>query len=317
MLNTKEFNALDLAQPTNFNAMMKSGELLWGTTCRIPSEESARILASLPHQFCFIDSVLISAFDSEQEHTPIGPTELARLIRAIQYFSCGSMVPLVRVPANSPDLITYALNAGAGGVIKPHIQNATEAREFAKLARFPPHGIRSFPPGAFVGDQARAPPGKSVYDVWNEHIAVICQIEDVEGVRNIDEIAGVAGVDALMVGASDLRFSLGLEAGSPDGDEECFVQSLSKIQRAAKRHGLPVLGFGTSPEVLRKRIALGWTAFVIHSDVAGLFQSGIQSLETFSGAALKLKQVVTKSGLVTNGEVRTLSTDSLMNKPDE
>ena len=57
MLNTKDYNALDLAQPTNFRAMLQSGELLWGTSCRIPSEEAARIVATLPHHFCFIDSV--------------------------------------------------------------------------------------------------------------------------------------------------------------------------------------------------------------------------------------------------------------------
>ena len=57
MLDTKKYNALDLAQPTNFKAMLRSGEVLWGTSCRIPHEESARIVATLPHHFCFLDSV--------------------------------------------------------------------------------------------------------------------------------------------------------------------------------------------------------------------------------------------------------------------
>ncbi len=86
-----------------------------------------------------------------------------------------------------------------------------------------------------------------------------------------------------MVGASDLRFSLGLKAGSPDGDEACFVDSLQKIQDAANAQNLPILGFGTSPEVLRKRLALGWTAFVIHSDVNGLYSSGVTSMESYQG----------------------------------
>ncbi len=57
MLDTQKYNALDLAQPTNFRAMLQSGELLWGTACRIPHEEAARIVATLPHHFCFIDAV--------------------------------------------------------------------------------------------------------------------------------------------------------------------------------------------------------------------------------------------------------------------
>lgn len=57
MLNAKEYNALDLAQPTDFRSMLKSGELLWGTSCRIPCDEAARVVATLPHQFCFLDAV--------------------------------------------------------------------------------------------------------------------------------------------------------------------------------------------------------------------------------------------------------------------
>ncbi len=57
MLETQKYNALDLAQPTDFRAMLQSGELLWGTACRIPHEEAARIVATLPHHFCFIDAV--------------------------------------------------------------------------------------------------------------------------------------------------------------------------------------------------------------------------------------------------------------------
>ena len=61
MLDTKDYNALDLAQPTNFTAMLRSGELLWGTACRIPHEEAARIVATLPYHFCFIDGVSCAA----------------------------------------------------------------------------------------------------------------------------------------------------------------------------------------------------------------------------------------------------------------
>ena len=104
------------------------------------------------------------------------------------------MVPLVRIPGCSPELIPYALNAGAGGVVMPHIQNATQAEELVRLARFPPMGDRSFPPAALINEQQnRAPPGQTTYDVWNNHAAVICQIEDLQGLDNIDDICRVPG----------------------------------------------------------------------------------------------------------------------------
>ena len=103
------------------------------------------------------------------------------------------MVPYVRVPESAPELINYALNAGAGGIVIPHVQNAEQAKALVRLAKFPPVGDRSYPPMALFGRQTRVKEGQTVYDVWNEHAAVFCQIEDTEGVKNIEEIAKVQG----------------------------------------------------------------------------------------------------------------------------
>ncbi|KAF4629853.1 hypothetical protein G7Y89_g8288 [Cudoniella acicularis] len=269
MLDPKEYNALDLAQPTDFTSMLRSGELLWGTSCRIPHEEAARVVATLPHQFCFLDA----------EHSPLNPTLLVSLIKAIQYTSNGSMVPYVRLAPNMPDLINYVLNAGAGGIVQPHVQNAAQAQQLVSYAKFPPLGARSYPPLALFGKQTRTKPGKTVYNIWNEHAAVFAQIEDIEGVENVEEIAAVPGIDALMVGTGDLRCSLGLEVGSQDGDEPRFLAALDKIQRAADKHGLAVLGFAMTPKILERRVKLGWRAFIVHSDGSAIFNSGVKSLE--------------------------------------
>lgn len=75
----------------------------------------------------------------------------------------------------------------------PHVQNAAQAEAFVRMTKFPPLGERSYPPMALFGKQTRTKPGQTVYDVWNEHAAVFCQIEDVEGVENAGEIARVRG----------------------------------------------------------------------------------------------------------------------------
>jgi len=183
MLNVNDYNALDLAQPTDFRSILKSGELIWGTSCRIPHEDAARVVATLPHQFCFLDA----------EHSPLNPTILASLIKTIQYTSNGSMVPFIRLAPNMPDLVNYVLLAGAGGIVQPHVQNVDQARKLVSLAKFPPLGARSYPPLALFGKQTRTKPGESVYDVWNDHVAIFAQIEDTEGVENVDEIAAVPG----------------------------------------------------------------------------------------------------------------------------
>lgn len=123
----------------------------------------------------------------------MNPTLLVSLVKTIQYHSNGTMVPYVRLPPHSPDFINYVLNAGAGGIVMPHVQNVQQAEAFVRLAKFPPLGDRSYPPMALFGKQTRTKSGQSVYDVWNNHAAVFCQIEDVEGVKNIEEIARVPG----------------------------------------------------------------------------------------------------------------------------
>ena len=76
----------------------------------------------------------------------------------------------------------------------PHIQNANQAGELVRLARFPPMGDRSFPPAALINEQQnRTPEGQTTYDVWNNHAAVICQIEDLQGLENVEEICRVPG----------------------------------------------------------------------------------------------------------------------------
>ncbi|KAL4733397.1 Pyruvate/Phosphoenolpyruvate kinase-like domain-containing protein [Aspergillus similis] len=246
MLNTKNYNALSLAQPTNFKAMLNSGDLLWGTGCRIPHPEAARVVAATPYHFCFLDA----------EHAPLNATLLVSLIRTIQYHSNGSMVPFVRIPKCSPELFNYALGAGAGGVVMPHVQNAKQAEELVRLCRFPLLGDRSFPPAALIGErQNRTPEGKTTYDVWDGHAAVICQIEDLEGLENIEEICGVPGVQSTDCSSApgDLRMCLDLAHGSLDGDEPVFLSALRKIRDAAKANSLPIMGFGISPAGVQLR----------------------------------------------------------------
>ena len=101
------------------------------------------------------------------------------------------MVPFVRCP--TPELVNHALNAGAGGIVMPHIQNKEQAEALVRLVRFPPRGDRSVPPLALLGTQKNLPPGITAMQVWNEHVAVFAQVEDIHGVENVEEIARVPG----------------------------------------------------------------------------------------------------------------------------
>lgn len=121
----------------------------------------------------------------------MGATELAAITRAINFYSGGSMVPVVR--ATTPEMVNHALNAGAGGIIMPHIQTKAQAEELVRLVRFPPLGERSVPPNALLGPQRELPNGVQPKEIWDSHVAIFAQVEDIHGVENIEAIAATPG----------------------------------------------------------------------------------------------------------------------------
>ncbi|KAG6824950.1 hypothetical protein H0H93_001314, partial [Arthromyces matolae] len=139
------------------------------------------------------------------------------------------MIPLVRVPSHTHEWVTWALDAGAGGIVIPHTETVDQVKASIAAARFPPHGHRSYAPFAVInGVQDSAPEGKSWLDVASEHCAVIPQIESRKGVENLEEIMQVPGVDAIMIGFIDLGLDLGLDKKDEMAAATERIHSLAK-----------------------------------------------------------------------------------------
>ena len=183
-INNDEYKAYRQTMPNNLRGMMNSGSLVLGMGCMIPSVDAARVIATLPHQFCWLDA----------EHTSMDPHTLTQMIRTINHVSQGRMGVICRIPQACPDLVAYALNAGASGILFPHVQNVQQAQNLVDLCRFPPNGKRGYPPFTLFGSEKDTGiPGKNTYDVWDDHVCVIAQIEDPEGVKNVEDICAVPG----------------------------------------------------------------------------------------------------------------------------
>lgn len=115
---------------------------------------------------------------------------------------------LVRVGTNDPLSILRALDAGATGVIVPHVNTLEDAKRAAAAAHYPPAGTR----GLAMSTRA----GRYATGTLHEHIAradretvVIVQIEDKRAVPHARDIAEAPHVDAIWVGPGDLSMSLG------------------------------------------------------------------------------------------------------------
>jgi len=121
---------------------------------------------------------------------------------------------------------------GAEGIMCPRINNAEEAKEVASGLHYPPAGKRG------VAKMVRATGfGKNFNDYYKdakENIIGIVQIETVEVLNHLDEIAAIDGIDVLFIGPSDLTMELGIFG---QFDHSLFKDALKATVNAAQKAG--------------------------------------------------------------------------------
>lgn len=172
------------------------------------------------HDWLFIDT----------EHGAFSVQEATQLcIAALPH----GITPIVRVCAGALDEGTRALDNGALGIVVPHVDTAKEARRIAEAFHYPPDGHRSWggPPAAY----GYLPPSVAeAQKALNKEILVVAMIESPDGVENADDIAGVDGIDVLLMGTSDLTAEMGLsgQLGHPK-----VIEAYQAIIDAARKHG--------------------------------------------------------------------------------
>jgi len=143
-----------------------------------------------------------------------------------------AMVPLVRVPATDYDFIARVLDMGAMGVMAPMVESAAQAKALVASAKYPPLGRRGAAFGVAHDDYAGGDIAQKIASA-NAQTLVIAQIETAAGVRNVNEIAEVAGIDVLWIGHFDLSISLGI-AGQFAHPQ--FQEAVSQVLAAGRRH---------------------------------------------------------------------------------
>jgi 4-hydroxy-2-oxoheptanedioate aldolase len=103
--------------------------------------------------------------------------------------------------------IQQALDLGADGVLIPYINTAAEAQQAISCARYPTVGTRS----VYFPQRSTNKAGLLGYvGNANNNIIVALQVETASCIKNMAEIAAVAGVDILFLGQNDLSMSMGL-----------------------------------------------------------------------------------------------------------
>lgn len=195
----------------------------------------------------------------------------ATLLSNLQATRRNDIAMIVRPGQMDAALISKALDWGATGIMLPHVNTASQAKDCLSAMYYPPHGNRGYSSSARVYD----------YGTINSQAAeipiplFIAQIESEEGVKNADSIASVEGVDVLFLGPADLKWELASKGGIPTIS---FESALEKVVKAAVTHGKQAGITAKNANEVTTYLQMGFTYITYGSDLAFLKQ-GFQSVK--------------------------------------
>jgi len=239
-----------------FRQRLLAGDSLAGTFVKTPAHDVVEILMLSGLDFICLDA----------EHAAF---DRARL-DAILALTCARDFPtLVRVGSGELQPLQQALDAGATGVVVPHVDTEEKAANIARRSRFGLGGRGYAGSTRWAEFTTRTMPELLARSA--DETVVIAQIEEPEGVAAADAIAAVVGIDGLFAGPADLAVSYGAESMQ----SKVVVEAIRKSGVAARQHGKAFMTFAPDTSSLAALRKLGVTTFFIGSE-HGFLLAGAQ-----------------------------------------
>ena len=162
---------------------------------------------------------------------------------------------------------TRVLDGGAQGIVVPHVDDAETAAQMVSNVRYPPLGHRSvtgaLPQLDFVS-HAMAETAEAV----NRETLLVLMLETPTAIANADAIAAVPGVDALLIGTSDLTMEMGIPG---QFDHQDVIAAYETVIAACRKHGKhPGMGGVYDPANMQRYISIGARLILSGSDFSFL-----------------------------------------------
>lgn len=180
-----------------------------------------RLLANAGLDFVLLDG----------EHGPFTIETIADLSRAAR---AAGLTPIVRPPELTYAHITQPLDAGAQGIMLPRVTERSEVEECLAYMKYPPVGRRGAVLARGHTDFQSGDLSAALAD-GNRETFLVVQIETREAVDRLDDLLSVPGVDAALVGPTDLSLALGVPGRSQD---PVLVAAIERTIEACQRHGV-------------------------------------------------------------------------------
>ncbi|HWE39003.1 MAG TPA: aldolase/citrate lyase family protein [Isosphaeraceae bacterium] len=217
------------------------------------------------------------AFWLDHEHSGVTLEAVAQTVRAVRAAGLDSFV---RMAATDYASVMRFLEVGAGGIMAAHVRSAEEAERVVGFVKFPPRGRRGLNGSNRDGDFGRIPHPEYV-EMCNRETFVAIQIENAEGLADVEAIARVPDVDLLFIGPADLSSSLGIVG---QYDHPKLRAAIDRIIAAADAAGV---AWGIVPigrEYTRELVRRGCRMLELGSDIGTIWRG----LEAFRDGMAEL-----------------------------
>lgn len=191
----------------------------------------------------FVEAAGYAGFDFailDMEHGPASIETMQNLIRAA---IVSGLVPIIRVPDTSETSIGKALDIGAMGIQVPQIENAKDAMDVVRRAKFFPQGERGV--CRFVRAAHYSAMDRYKYFEEANKALIILQLEGQKAILNLDEILEVEGIDILFIGPYDLSQSLGVPG---DITNPKVIEKMEYIVDKSRQKGMTLGTFLDQPD---------------------------------------------------------------------
>ena len=161
---------------------------------------------------------------------------------------------------------------GANGVLFPHINCKQDAIVAINASKYKSKdfemGRRGFSNSSRSGNYGSLTIDEMI-EVSNNNVSVLCQIEEIQAIDNIDEITEVRGIDCLFIGRADLAVSMGCN----NINDSSVENAIDIVVKSAERNGIPLGMYLPDNNDLEKWISKGFSLFIVGSDQSYLKSS--------------------------------------------
>jgi len=249
-----------------FRDALRSGKTVYGTLITSSSPRMFDVTLSLGLDYVFLCS----------EHVSYNPETLSWMCRA---FKAAGINPVVRIPEPSPFLATQALDAGAGAILVPYVENIEDVYNMVGAVKYRPlkgEKLRKI----LYGEEKPTAELEAYLKNHNKNHTLLLNIESPTGVANMEQFFAIQSVDGpsvdgIVIGPHDLSTSYDMPERYTSQE---FLDLSCGIIKKARAFGVAAGGHNGSRATLDLQLewARAGANIILHSSDMFLFADKLQ-----------------------------------------